>query len=70
MNIWVEYYKFSDNRKNNHAQMKENAKWVPPDPSIIHRRFFDKIGDARVFAKRMEEDGNMVSIKRDGSFLI
>ena len=43
MNIWVEYYKFSDDRKNNHAQMKENAKWVPPDPSIIHRRFFDKI---------------------------
>ena len=70
MNIWVEYYKFSDDRKNNHAQMKENAKWVPPDPSIIQRRFFDKISDARVFAKRMEEDGNKVSIKRDGSFLI
>jgi len=60
MNIWVEYYK-------SHAQMKESAKWVPPDPSIIiHRRFFDKIDDARVFAKRMEKDGNMVSIKRDG----
>ena len=26
MNIWVEYYKYSDNRKNTHAQMKENAK--------------------------------------------
>ena len=70
MNIWVEYYKYSDDRKNNHAQMKENAKWVPPDPSIIHRRFFDKIDDARVFAKRMQEDGNMVSIKRDGNLLI
>ena len=70
MNIWVEFYKYSDNRKNTHAQMKESAKWVPPDPSIIHRRFFDKISDARVFAKRMEEDGNMVSIKRDGSLLI
>ena len=69
MNIWVEYYKFSDNRKNNHAQMKENAKWIPSDPSIIHKRFFDKMSDAKSFAKRMEEDGNMVSIKRDGSLL-
>ena len=69
MNIWVEYYKFSDNRKNTHAQMKENAKWVPPDPSIIHRRFFDKMSDAKVFAKRMEEDGHHVSIRRDGSLL-
>jgi len=46
--------------------MKESAKWVPPDPNIISRRFFDKMVDAKVFAKRMEEDGNMVSIKRDG----
>ena len=46
MNIWVEYYKFSDNRKNNHAQMKENAKWVPPDPSIIRKRFFETYNDA------------------------
>ena len=69
MNIWVEYYKFSDNRNNTHAQMKENAKWVPPAPSIINRRFFDKMSDAKVFAKRMEEDGHMVSIKRDGSLL-
>ena len=51
MNIWVEYYKFSDDRKNNHAQMKENAKWVPPDPSIIHRRFFETYDDAKRFCK-------------------
>ena len=69
MNIWVEYYKYSDNRKNIHAQMKESAKWTNPDPSIIHKRFFDKMVDAKVFAKRMEEDGNKVSIKRDGSLL-
>ena len=70
MNIWVEFYKYSDDRKNTHAQMKESAKWVSPDPNIISRRFFDKMVDAKVFAKRMEEDGNMVSIKRDGSLLI
>ena len=39
MNIYIEYYKFSDDRKNNHAQMKEQAKWIPPDPSIVHKRF-------------------------------
>ena len=46
--------------------MKESANWIEPDPSIIQRRFFDKMSDAKVFAKRMEEDGHMVSIKRDG----
>ena len=69
MNIWVEFYKYSDNRRNTHAQMKESANWVPPDPNIISRRFFDKMVDAKVFAKRMEEDGNMVSIKREGAGL-
>ena len=70
MNIWVEYYKFSDDRKNNHAQMKENAKWVPPDPSIIRKRCFETYNDAKKFCKSMEQDGYMVSIKRDGSLLI
>jgi len=69
MNIWVEYYKFSDNRKNTHAQMKENAKWVPPDPSIIHRRFFETYDDAKKFCKSMNQDSYMVSIKRDGMLL-
>ena len=67
MNIWVEYYKYSDNRKNTHAQRKESANWVDPDPSIIQKRFFDKM--MIKVSKRMEEDGNMVSIKRDGSLL-
>ena len=67
MNIWVEYYKFTDDRKNNHAQMKENAKWVDPDPRIIQRRFFDYHKDAREFAKRLGDEGYMVSIKQDRS---
>ena len=66
MNTWVEYFKYSDNRKNNHAQMKENAKWVAPDPSIIQKRFFDDMKDAKNFAKRMEEQGHHVTIKKDG----
>lgn len=66
MNTWVEYYKFTDKRNNTHAQMKESAKWVNPDPSIIQKRFFDTMKDAKEFARRMEEDGYMVSIKKDG----
>ena len=65
MNIWVEFYKYSDDRKNTHAQMKRESKWVSPDPSIIRKRFFDKMR-FKVFAKRMEEDGNMVSIREMG----
>ena len=42
MNIYIEYYKFSDDRKNTHAQMKEQAKWTPPDPSIVHKDFVNQ----------------------------
>ena len=42
MNIWVEYWKFEDTRNNNHAQMKEQAHWIEPNPENIMRRFFDK----------------------------
>ena len=41
MNIWLEYFKYNDDRKNNHAQMKEQAKWIPPDPEKITKRFFE-----------------------------
>ena len=68
MNIWVEYYKFTDKRNNNHAQMKEKAKWVAPDPSIIQKRFFPDRETAAAFSKRMFEDGYMTTIKTDGFF--
>ena len=66
MNIWVEYWKFEDTRNNNHAQMKEQAKWEPVDPEIIQRRFFDYMKDAKQFASRMFEEGFHVTIKKDG----
>ena len=53
MNTWVEYWKFTDKRNNTHAQMKENAHWVEPDPKEIQRRFFDDPKDAKEFSKRM-----------------
>ena len=35
MNIWIEYWKKEEDRKNTHAQMRENVKWVEPDPKKI-----------------------------------
>ena len=66
MNIWVEYWKYTDTRKNNHAQMKEQAKWTPPKPEDIKIRFFPDHNSATVFAKSMEEQGNHTRIKKDG----
>ena len=66
MNTWVEYWKFTDKRNNTHAQMKENAHWVEPDPKEIQRRFFDDLKDAKEFSKRMFDSGFHARIKTDG----
>ena len=65
MNIWVEYFKFIDNRKNTHAQMREQAKWVEPDPKDVNKRFCQSREDAAVFAKSMQEQGYHATIKTD-----
>ena len=67
MNIWVEYWK-KENRisKNNHAQMRENSKWVEPDKKDIQKRFCQTRKDASKFAQTMQEQGYHVSIKSDG----
>ena len=66
MNTWVEYWKFTDKRNNTHAQMRENAHWVEPDPKEIQRRFFDAPKDAKEFSKRMFDSGFHARIKTDG----
>ena len=69
MNIWVEYWKSEDMRnhvKGSHAQMKEQTKWSPPDPSKINRRFFNTQDEATKFAKRMGDDGFHALVKKDG----
>ena len=66
MNIWLEYFKYNDDRKNNHAQMKENAKWVEPDPKKILKRFCQNREQAHELAKRLNEQGYHVQIKTDG----
>ena len=66
MNTWVEYWKQVDNRNNNHAQMKEQAHWVDPNPEDIRKRFFEDRVSASQFAKRMFEDGYHTRIRTDG----
>ena len=67
MNIWVEYWDKPPNKSlNNHAQMRENAKWVNPDPKEIRKRFCQSREEASSFAKSMQNQGYFVSIKTDG----
>ena len=68
MNIWIEYWKSKDNRShlNNHAQMKENAKWIAPDPKDIARRFCQNREEASKLAQSLSNDGYHVIIKQDG----
>ena len=65
MNIWVEYFRVIDNSKNTHAQMREQAKWVEPDPKDVNKRFCQSREDAAVFAKSMQEQGYHATIKTD-----
>ena len=56
MNIWVEYWKKSNEpSKNNHAQMRENAKWVEPDPKKVHKRFCQNREQALELANSYQE---------------
>jgi len=66
MNIWVERFRYEDGKNNTWAQMKEQAKWIPPKSTEIQRRFFDKHEDAALFAKRMNDDGYHATLKKDG----
>ena len=65
MNIWIEYWEKEDNRKNTHAQMRENAKWVEPDPKKIIKRFCQSREDANRYANSLQEQGYHVTIKQD-----
>ena len=65
MNICIEYWKKEENRKNTHAQMRENAKWVEPDPKKIIKRFCQSREDANRYAKSLQEQDYHTIIKQD-----
>ncbi len=67
MNIWIEYWeKSKEPSKNTHAQIREQASWVPPDPEKVSKRFCQSREDATRYAKSMEEQGYHTIIKQDG----
>jgi len=66
MNIWIEYFKYEDSRKNTWAQIRESAKWVEPDPKDVHKRFCQNREQAQRIAKSLTEQGYHVTIKTDG----
>ena len=69
MNIYVEYWKKPpESTKNTHAQMREQVKWIPPNPEEVSRRFCQNREQASNFASRMQEAGYYTTIKQDGYF--
>ncbi len=66
MNIWIEYWKKSNEpSKNTHAQIREQDRWVPPDPKTVNKRFCQSREDAVIYARSMEERGYHAIIKQD-----
>ena len=66
MNIWIEYWeKSKEPSKNTHAQIREQARWEPPDSKTVRKRFCQNREDAAIYAKSMEEQGYHVTIKQD-----
>ena len=68
MNIWVEYFRYEDSRMNTWAQIRENAKWNPPESDKIHKRFWQSREDAVTFADSLQKQGYHTTIKTDGSY--
>ena len=67
MNIWIEYWKKEEKSKNTHAQIREHAKWVEPDPKDVHKRFCQSREDANRYTESLQEQGYYVRIKEDRS---
>jgi len=58
MSSWcVEYWKAPKKTEGSHAQMREQLKWVKPDPKDISRRYFTDYKSAKRFVKSIFEYG-------------
>jgi len=67
MNIWIEYWKRQpESTLNNHAQMKQNAKWIPPDESDITKRFCQNMEQATKLSQSLFDQGYYAQIRTDG----
>jgi len=66
MSSWcVEYWKAPKKTEGSHAQMREQLKWVKPDPKDISRRYFSDYKSANKFAKSIFEYGYHTNVIKD-----
>jgi hypothetical protein len=66
MSSWcVEYWKAPKKTEGSHAQMREQLKWVKPDPKDISRRYFSDYKSASKFAKSIFEYGYHTNVIKE-----
>ena len=66
MSSWcVEYWKAPKKTEGSHAQMREQLKWVKPDPKNISRRYFSDYKSANKFAKSIFEYGYHTNVIKE-----
>jgi len=61
----VEYWKAPKKTEGSHAQMREQLKWVKPDPKDISRRYFSDYKSANKFAKSIFEYGYHTNVIKE-----
>ena len=61
----VEYWKVEQKVGGSHAQMREQLKWVKPDPKDISRRYFTDYKSAKRFVKSIFEYGYHTNVVRE-----
>jgi len=66
MSSWcIEYWKAPKKTEGSHAQMREQLKWVKPDPKDISRRYFSDYKSANKFAKSIFEYGYHTNVIKE-----
>ena len=66
MSSWcIEYWKAPKKTEESHAQIREQLKWVKPDPKDISRRYFSDYKSANKFAKSIFEYGYHTNVIKE-----
>jgi len=61
----VEYWKVEQKVGGSHAQMREQPKWVKPDPKDISRRYFTDYKSAKRFTKSIFDYGYHTNVVKE-----
>ena len=65
MSWCVEHWKVEQKVGGSHAQMREQPKWVKPDPKDISRRYFTDYKSAKRFTKSIFDYGFHANLKKE-----